>query len=75
MKDIKDDKLYNIFLEDSLANIKIHQSEQENLDRVFDLLILYENEPSSDEDQISKKYLKEIKEKADEFLKALNNDN
>ncbi len=64
MKD-KDDKLTKLFNEDSLNNIVIHQSEQENLDRVFDILTTLEEELSSDEEQISKKYLKVIKANAD----------
>ncbi len=58
--------LEELFYEESLAGIKVHQSEQENLDRVFNLLYELENEPSSDEDLISKQYLKLINSKAEE---------
>lgn len=57
--------LEELFYEESLSGVKIHQSEQENLDRVFEILHDLENEPSSDEDKLSKKYLRNIKEKAE----------
>ena len=65
MKSTKKNNLEDLFYEESLSGISIHQSEKENLDRVFDILYSLENELSSDEDQVSKKYLKEINEKAD----------
>lgn len=64
MKVNKKNTLEDLFYEESLSGISIHQSEKENLDRVFDILYSLENEPSSDEDQVSKKYLKEINDKA-----------
>lgn len=57
--------LEELFYEESLSGVKIHQSEQENLDRVFEILHELENEPSSDEDKLSKKYLRNIKEKVE----------
>lgn len=58
--------LEELFYEESLAGINVHQSEQENLDRVFNLLYDLENEPSSDEDLVSKQYIKLINAKAEE---------
>lgn len=55
-----------VYLEDSLSETKITKSEEENLERVFNLLLSHENEPSSDENETKKKYLKEIKRKVEE---------
>lgn len=66
MKSNNKTSIEELFYEESLVGIKIHQSEQENLDRVFDILYNLENEPSSDEDKVSKQYLKQINQKAEE---------
>ena len=55
-----------LFYEDSMMNITVKKSEQENLDRVFEILYELENEPSSDEDQFTKQYLKMIYSKAEQ---------
>ena len=38
MKSTKKNNLEDLFYEESLSGISIHQSEKENLDRVFDIL-------------------------------------
>lgn len=61
----KNNNIEDLFIEDSLQKVSIHQSEQDNLDRVFDSLYNLENEPSSDENSVNKMYIKKIKQNAE----------
>ena len=53
-------------IDQDIKNISLKPIEQKRLDIVFDSLIKLENEPSSDEDSLEKKYLKEVEQNAKE---------
>jgi Ca2+-binding EF-hand superfamily protein len=67
-KDIKSDTNLNapFELDGDVKNIELKQIEQQSIKRVYDLLINLEEEPSSDEDSVKKKYLREINSKANQ---------
>ena len=57
-------------IDQDIKNISLKPIEQKRLDIVFDSLIKLENEPSSDEESLEKKYLKEVEQKAKEKKKT-----